>query len=88
VVKAGYDGAYGWMVDIAHTDKVVTRYAHLSRAVVRVGQPVRRGQVIALSGSTGRSTGPHLHYEVRVNGLAKNPMPFIALAAKLNKVLS
>jgi murein DD-endopeptidase MepM/ murein hydrolase activator NlpD len=88
VVKAGYDGAYGWMVDIAHTDKVVTRYAHLSRAVVRVGQPVRRGQVIALSGSTGRSTGPHLHYEVRVNGLARNPMPFIALAAKLNKVLS
>jgi hypothetical protein len=88
VVKAEYDGAYGWVVDLAHAGTVITRYAHLSRAVVKVGQQVRRGQVIALSGSTGRSTGPHLHYEVRVNGLARNPMPFIALASKLDKTLS
>lgn len=87
VVKAEYDGAYGWVVDIAHAGKIITRYAHLNKAMVRTGQRVRRGQIIALSGSTGRSTGPHLHYEVRVNGLAKNPMPYISLAEKLNKTL-
>jgi len=88
VVKSEYDGAYGWVVDIAHAGKISTRYAHLTRAIVRSGQRVRRGQVIALSGSTGRSTGPHLHYEVRVNGLAKNPAKYITLATKLNRFVS
>ena len=87
VVKAEYDGAYGWVVDIAHAGKIITRYAHLNKAMVRTGQRVKRGQIIALSGSTGRSTGPHLHYEVRVNGLAKNPMPYITLAEKLSKTV-
>jgi septal ring factor EnvC (AmiA/AmiB activator) len=87
VVKAEYDGAYGWVVDLAHAGKIITRYAHLSRPLVKEGQRIRRGQVVGLSGSTGRSTGPHLHYEVRVNGLAKNPMGYIALAEKLSKTL-
>jgi murein DD-endopeptidase MepM/ murein hydrolase activator NlpD len=88
VIKSEYDGTYGWMIDIAHTPELVTRYAHLTKSSVRSGQKVRRGQQIALSGSTGRSTGPHLHYEVRYRGRPRNPMPFIALAEKLATVSS
>jgi len=87
VLRVDFDGTYGWMIDVAHTPELTTRYAHLTRALVREGQRVHRGQVIALSGSTGRSTGPHLHYEVRVNGRAKNPMPFVTLADRLAKSL-
>ena len=88
VVKVDYDGTYGWMIDIQHTDNVVTRYAHLKKTLVKEGQAITRGDIIAYSGSTGRSTGPHVHYEVRVNGRAKNPMPFIALAEKLERFVS
>jgi murein DD-endopeptidase MepM/ murein hydrolase activator NlpD len=82
-----YDGAYGWVVDITHSSNVETRYAHLSKTLVRVGQSVKRGHRIALSGNTGRSTGPHLHYEVRINGRARNPKAFAMLPEKLATVL-
>lgn len=87
VTAAKYDGAYGWIVDITHSSNVVSRYAHLSKTLVRVGESVTRGQRIALSGNSGRSTGPHLHYEVRVNGRARNPKAFVMLPQKLAKVL-
>jgi murein DD-endopeptidase MepM/ murein hydrolase activator NlpD len=83
VVKVDFDGTYGWVIDIAHTPHLVTRYAHLSRPLVREGAVVERGDKIALSGSSGRSTGPHLHYEVRYKNAARDPKPFLALADKL-----
>ncbi len=82
-----YDRAYGWMVDITHSSNVETRYAHLSKTLVNEGERVKRGHRIALSGSTGRSTGPHLHYEVRINGRARNPQAFAMLAERLAAVL-
>lgn len=83
VTKVDYDGTYGWLVDIEHTPDLVTRYAHLSRPLVKPGAVVVRGEKIALSGSTGRSTGPHLHYEVRFKDAARDPKPFLALADRL-----
>lgn len=71
---AGWDGGYGLLVSIAHGSGVQTRYGHLSRLNVAVGQTVARGDVIGFVGSTGRSTGPHVHYEVRVNGVAIDPL--------------
>lgn len=86
VSQARYDRAYGWVVDVVHSSSVSTRYAHLSRTLVKVGQRVRRGDRIALSGNTGRSTGPHVHYEVRINGRARNPKPFALLPQRLASV--
>jgi murein DD-endopeptidase MepM/ murein hydrolase activator NlpD len=83
VSKVDFDRTYGWMVDVEHTPDLVTRYAHLSRPLVKEGSAVARGDAIALSGSTGRSTGPHLHYEVRYRNVARDPKPFLALADKL-----
>jgi murein DD-endopeptidase MepM/ murein hydrolase activator NlpD len=77
VTFSGSDGAYGICVTIDHGNGIVTRYAHLQRSSVKVGQYVQRGDVIAALGNTGRSTGPHLHYEVRVNGTPVNPMRYI-----------
>jgi len=65
VVQAGYRGAYGYMVDVEHEWGFTTRYAHLRRILVKVGDEVEVGQTVGLLGNTGRSTGPHLHYEVR-----------------------
>ena len=73
-------GGYGNMVEINHGKGIATRYGHLSKILVADGTRVTRGQLIALMGSTGRSTGPHLHYEVRIDGHAVNPVPFLTTA--------
>ena len=78
VTIAGWNaGGYGNMVDIDHGSGVSTRYGHASAVVVTVGQRVRRGQIIAYVGSTGHSTGPHLHYEVRLSGQPVNPTSYL-----------
>ena len=83
VIFAGRQGAYGNMVKIQHELGVETRYAHLSRIGVKVGQRVSQGEHIGAMGNTGRSTGPHLHYEVRMNGRAVDPMSFIKAASNV-----
>jgi len=87
VVKAGRNGGYGRMVEIDHGDGLSTRFAHLSKVSVSVGQRVSRGEVIGNSGSSGRSTGPHLHYEVRRNGVAIDPLRFIKAGKKIANLL-
>ncbi|MCU6454800.1 M23 family metallopeptidase [Sphingomonas sp. A2-49] len=77
---AARQGGYGNMVEINHGKGIATRYGHLSKILVADGARVTRGQLIALMGSTGRSTGPHLHYEVRIDGHAVNPIPFLTTA--------
>ena len=78
VVTAGWnDGGYGNMVDIDHGNGIMTRYGHAMQVVVAPGQRVKRGQLIAYMGSTGFSTGPHVHYEVRVNGQTVNPWTYL-----------
>ena len=78
IAEAGWNsGGYGNLIKLDHGRGVETRYAHLSQILVRPGQRVTRGQVIARMGSTGRSTGSHLHYEVRIEGKAVNPVPFM-----------
>lgn len=74
---AGWLGAYGWTVVLSHGQDVETYYGHLSRILVRVGQVVRTGQVLALSGSTGRSTGPHLDFRMKVRGKLVNPLQYL-----------
>ena len=77
VVYAGMQAQYGNMIEIDHGNGIVTRYGHASRLLVKAGQLVRRGQEIARVGSTGRSTGNHLHFEVRYKGVAQNPVRFL-----------
>lgn len=77
VVHAGWGGGYGRMVDIDHGGGVVTRYAHMSSIAVSVGKNVERGELIGYVGSTGNSSGPHLHFEVIVNGRQLNPMNYL-----------
>lgn len=77
ILKATRSPSYGLVVDIDHGNGYITRYAHLSRVGAREGQVVRRGQVIGLSGATGVTTGPNLHYEVYRNGWQVDPCPFI-----------
>ena len=87
VVHAGTSGGYGIMVEIDHGNGITTRYGHLSKALVKEGDIVAEGDLIALSGSTGRSTGPHLHYEVRRNGAAVDPMRFLNAGLKLTSYI-
>lgn len=77
VVFIGTEGGYGKVLVVDHGYGVKTRYGHLSEIHVRLGQRVNRGDKVASVGNTGRSTGPHLHYEVRVNGISENPRKFI-----------
>ena len=77
VARTGRAGGYGNLVELDHGKGIATRYGHLSRILVDAGTHVQRGQLIALMGSTGRSTGSHLHYEVRIDGHAVNPAPFL-----------
>lgn len=77
VGRAGWAGGYGNLVEIEHGKGIQTRYGHLSKVLVAPNTRVKRGQLIALMGSTGRSTGCHLHYEVRIDGRAVNPIPFM-----------
>ena len=79
VVKAGWYGGYGNIVIIDHGNGVTTRYGHNSRVLVQVGQRVTAGQDIAQVGSTGDSTGPHCHFEVRVDDVAVDPVPYLRL---------
>ena len=81
VAFASYHPQYGNMVELDHGNDIVTRYAHASKLLVKVGQVVRRGEKIAEVGSTGRSTGNHLHFEVRYKGIAQNPVRFLEKAS-------
>jgi murein DD-endopeptidase MepM/ murein hydrolase activator NlpD len=77
VIQAGYDHGYGYSIIVYHGGGFATWYAHLSRILVSVGQMVGRGQVIGLVGATGWATGSHLHFEVRINGAAQNPLQYL-----------
>lgn len=77
VVESGWSSGYGQTVEIDHGNSITTLYGHNSQIVVSSGQSVKKGQLIAYLGNTGYSTGPHLHYEVRVNGNAVNPASFL-----------
>ena len=78
VSKAEWFSSYGNFISIGHGSELETRYGHLSRIAVSAGQRVRKGDLIGYVGSTGRSTGPHLHYEVRVAGVAVDPTPYMS----------
>jgi murein DD-endopeptidase MepM/ murein hydrolase activator NlpD len=84
VVSAGWAGGYGRMVEVDHGNGLGTRYGHLSEIGVRVGQQVKIGEVIGEVGSTGRSTGPHLHYETRIDGEAVDPQKFLRAGVRLS----
>lgn len=76
----GQRSGYGNVVEVSHGNGMITRYAHMSRFVARMGEEVAAGEVIGAIGNSGRSTGPHLHFEVRINGRAVNPRPFLETA--------
>ena len=84
VTAAGWSGGYGRAVDVDHGNGLSTRYGHLSSIDVQVGQSVRTGQILGKVGSTGRSTGPHLHYETRLRGEAVDPQKFLRAGQKLD----
>jgi murein DD-endopeptidase MepM/ murein hydrolase activator NlpD len=86
IVKAGWANGYGNLVEIDHGRGLTTRYGHLSAINVSVGDRVTQGNQVGAMGSTGRSTGSHLHYEVRINGTAVNPMPFLEAARDVLEV--
>jgi murein DD-endopeptidase MepM/ murein hydrolase activator NlpD len=84
VVNSGWSGGYGRMVEIDHGNGLSTRYGHLSQIDVKVGDIIKIGQVIGEVGSTGRSTGPHLHYETRIDGEAVDPQKFLRAGVRLS----
>lgn len=85
VVNAGWAGGYGRMVEIDHGNGLSTRYGHLSEISVKVGQQIAIGQIVGAVGSTGRSTGPHLHYETRIDGDAVDPQKFLRAGVRLSQ---
>src|SRR3954454_12948644 len=84
VISSSWAGGYGRMVEVDHGNGLSTRYGHLSEIDVKVGDPIRIGQVIGAVGSTGRSTGPHLHYETRIDGDAVDPQKFLRAGVRLS----
>jgi lysostaphin len=86
VTVAEFHPEYGYMLEIDHGNNLITRYAHTSRILVHVGDIVRRGQYVADVGTTGRSTGPHLHFEVRYKGVAQDPRKFLAAGANQARI--
>lgn len=86
IIIAGWQRGYGWVVYIDHGNGITTRYGHLSRIDVELGQTIRRGEQLGLVGSTGRSTGPHLHYEVRINGQPVSPLLYLPSQPVLSSV--
>jgi murein DD-endopeptidase MepM/ murein hydrolase activator NlpD len=87
VISAGWNGGYGRMVEVRHAGGFSTRYGHLSKILVKEGQELSAGDVVGKVGSSGRSTGPHLHYEVRRNGDALNPVRFLKAGKKVSQYL-
>jgi murein DD-endopeptidase MepM/ murein hydrolase activator NlpD len=87
VTSAGWSGGYGKMVEVDHGNGLATRYGHMSEIDVKVGQQVKLGQSLGKVGTTGRSTGPHLHYETRIDGEAMDPQRFLSAGSKLADVL-
>jgi murein DD-endopeptidase MepM/ murein hydrolase activator NlpD len=87
VTIAGREGGYGNMVEVNHGNGLATRYGHLSQIDVKVGQHVRIGEVVGRIGSTGRSTGPHLHYETRIDGEAVDPQKFLRAGVRLGGLI-
>jgi len=87
VESAGWSGGYGKMVEVDHGNGFSTRYGHLSEIDVKAGQKVQIGQIIGRVGSTGRSTGPHLHYETRIDGEAVDPQKFLRAGLRLGSAL-
>ncbi|HEY6258967.1 MAG TPA: M23 family metallopeptidase [Xanthobacteraceae bacterium] len=87
VTVAGWTGGYGKMVEIDHGNGFATRYGHLSEIEVKVGQQIKIGQSVGRVGTTGRSTGPHLHYETRIEGEAVDPQKFLSAGSKLAELL-
>jgi murein DD-endopeptidase MepM/ murein hydrolase activator NlpD len=87
VTVAGWSGGYGRMVEVDHGNGIATRYGHMSEIEVKVGQPVRIGQTLGRVGTTGRSTGPHLHYETRIDGEPVDPQRFLGAGIKLAEVM-
>ncbi len=87
VESAGWSGGYGKMVEIDHGNGFATRYGHMSEIEVKVGQQIKIGQIIGRVGSTGRSTGPHLHYETRIDGDAVDPQKFLRAGLRLGNAL-
>ena len=87
VVKAGWHGGYGRLVEVEHEGGLTTRYAHMSKISVKVGDEVQRGTIVGKVGSSGRSTGPHLHYEIRRKGTAIDPLKFIKAGRKVAKLM-
>jgi len=87
VESAGYNGGYGKMVEIDHGNGFSTRYGHMSEIEAKIGQQIKIGQIIGRVGSTGRSTGPHLHYETRIYGDAVDPQKFLRAGLRLGNAL-
>ena len=87
VLEVKRNSTYGLVIDIKHTDRISTRYAHLSSALVTPGEKVLRGDLIGQVGSTGHSTGPHLHYEVILDGQQVNPQNYLTLTDRLAEMM-
>lgn len=77
VIRTGWNGSFGKMISIRHGNGYITKYAHLNKIIVKKGQTVKRGDKIGQVGQTGRSTGPHLHYEIHLKGVPVNPLRYI-----------